>query len=209
MIDVERFYSSKIVENFFNFQNFEEINNNANCIYPGWLERIIVNYFFFIIPFFIGVNFTHFNNTAIKNFDLNPQRMKENYTPMMWLLLIALSIFILLNLAYHFYNYAVISLIKFGVYIIILFGIIATIAYGTYLNRQKKVLHIHHFNLMSLLLIFVNVHCIYDLILFGLLNGIMVEGAARWGIRSIWENREKDKGRNIEINVIMQPRNNE
>lgn len=188
MTDFKRLYSFKFLENFFNFYPFYESNANNICILPGFFEVTLLNYFFYFLPFIIGLNFTAIvdNIQAIKYLKMNWNKRK-NWERKHWVIIYGLITFFVLNVVFHFVNYARDSLWKFLLFLILFISITVYLTYRYLHNKSTKQLDLTNPTLIMLVLIFVNIHCVYDLILFGFLSGLMSSSAGKNGIRDIFK----------------------
>lgn len=178
--------------NFLNEENFSEKKTQKCCIFPSVVERTLTNFLFYVLPFFIGLNFTHIPEVfpSIKYLDLNWYRIRR-YTKRLWALFCIFVLFVIFSFVFHFINYYEISKWKFIFYVSLLFSIVISIALYTYCKRDRITLHLHHSSLMIILIPFINLHCIFDMLELGVFTGVMVEGACRWGISNIFEDKKQ------------------
>jgi len=109
-----------------------------------------------------------------------------------WILFISLISGITFLLIYHCYFYAIVSFLKLLYYVVLLLLIGGFIIIKTFLSPDKH-LHIHHYFLMMIILPFLGLHINLDLVLFGVLSGIMIEGGCRWGLDPVWEDGWDDE----------------
>ncbi len=164
---------------------FREVS--SDCKYPTIFERILSNYFFFILPFIIGLNFTYLDYIKeLQKFTLSWEDMK-NWGWDLWRLFIALCLFILFTISFLFYSLIKTSIYRFAVYIIFLIGLVLFIVIKTKKEKKNnKHFHLHHYALMVILNLLLGIHHEYFIILLGIFSGIMVEGCCRWGVSSCW-----------------------
>lgn len=159
----------------------------TECKYPVFFERVFQNYFFFILPFIIGLNFTYLDYIPeLQKFTLAWHDMK-NWGLDLWALFVALCLFILFTISFLFYSIIQTSLIRFAIYALFLASLIVYVFMKTKKEEKKgKHFHLHHYALMLVLNWFLGIHHDYFMILLGVFSGIMIEGSCRWGISSCW-----------------------
>lgn len=182
-------FSKNLAEYFkpeFYFKTFK-----TECKYPVFFERVFQNYFFFILPFIFGLNFTYLDDIPeLQKFNLAWHDMK-NWGMDLWALFVALCLFILFTIGFLFYSLINTSLIRFGVYLLFMGVLIIYVFVRT--NKEKKNnkhFHLHHYALMLVLNLFLGIHHDYFMILLGVFSGIMIEGSCRWGVSSCWSDDE-------------------
>ena len=174
MTDARRIYSLKFLENFLNVYTYLDLNSNNLCIFPGFLEVIFLNYNLFILPFFFGLNFFSIIESfqTFKYMRMN-WYMTKYWERKHWVIYYILIGFFIFNILFHFANYARDSIFKFGFFLILICLISGYITLR-YIRNKKVFLDLNSPTLIMLVIIFVNINCIYELILFGICNGLMV-----------------------------------
>jgi len=162
-------------------------NNNSDCKYPIFFERIFKNYFLFILPFIVGINFTYMDNIKpLQKFNLAWHDMlKWSYN--LWILFFLLCLLIFLTLYLLFITLIKISILRLGIYLLFLLTIFIYVFEKNKREKiKKKHFHLHHYALMLVINLFLGVNHDFFLLLLGVFSGIMVEGACRWGVSSCW-----------------------
>jgi hypothetical protein len=159
----------------------------TECKYPVFFERVFQNYFFFILPFILGLNFTYLDYIPeLQKFTLSWKDMK-NWGLDLWALFVALCLFILFTILFLFYSLIHTSLIRFGIYVFFLGSLIVYVFIRNKKEeKNNKHFHLHHYALMLILNWFLGIHHDYFVILLGVFSGIMIEGSCRWGVSSCW-----------------------
>jgi hypothetical protein len=191
MVDFQRIYSFKFIQNFLNISDYKTLNSN-NCVYPGFVERFLKNYFLFIFPFFIGLNYSSITERVEffrkQFFCLEWNWNNKTIWPFkQWVYLSFFLFFITLNIIFHFLNYCRDSYGRFLFFIVFSVIILGSIFYYNNKVKLTKKLELNTVVVIMIILPFINIHCVYDLILFGVLNGILVEAICKEGIVNIWK----------------------
>lgn len=159
----------------------------GQCEYPVFFEIVLNNYFFIVLPFIIGLNFTYLDDLpALRDFNLTWHDMK-NWGWLLWTLFILLCIFILSTMSFLFYCLSQNSFQRLGVYAGFLIALFIYIYVRSQKEKPKKTFHLHHYALMFLLSLLLGIHNEYFTILLGIFSGIMIEGCCRWGVSSCWD----------------------
>ena len=171
---------------------FEMPENHAECkTYTQLNAWSRYNFLFYTIAYVIGCNFTHLDKIPIfRNFTLTCDDMK-NWTKQQWIIFAALIIFIGVNVVYLFYLYHLAKIMKF--YILLLIATVLFFVGGTYYYRKTKNLHVHHYVVGCLVVMFSGYQTGYISFLNGLFAAIMTEGACHYGYSHIWT--PKNEGR--------------
>jgi hypothetical protein len=194
MSDVKRLYSFKFLENFLNINPFVESNKNNLCVMPGFFEISLLNLVFYFYPLLIGLNFTAItdNIQCIKYLKMNWNK-KKNWERKHWFIIYGLITFLVLNVVFHFVNFARDSWWKFFIFSLLFLFIGGYILYRYFISHKKtKELDFTNPTLIMFVIIFVNLRCVYDLILLGFLSGLLASSAGRNGIRDIFKERDLD-----------------
>lgn len=191
MRDIKRIYSLKFLQNFLNFYSYSDLypgdSNKTNgktnlttdtCIYPGFIERITLNFSFFFLPFLFGIHLKYIISTlpSLANIEINLWQTKK-WNKMTYIILSCVLFFILVNLVFYIYNYARDSVVKFIIFLTVLIILTSIMIFNTLkmINHKKSNSQLMSVSFLLMVLIpFVNIHCVYSLILFGLLNGVLV-----------------------------------
>jgi len=128
-----------------------------------------------LLAFYIGLQWTHAGQGILSHFTLDWNIMK-NWPPILWAVFCALVAGVIL-LVYILVNaYSVNGVLKgYGV----LEGVIFSWLY--YKSRGAINIHVHHYTLMMVLQSLCCYQSIFITVLAGAFNGIMIEGASRWG----------------------------
>jgi len=163
----------------------------TECKYPVFFERVFQNYFFFILPFILGLNFTYLDDIPeLQKFNLTWDDMK-NWGWDLWTVFAALCLFIFFTIGFLFYSLIQTSLLRFIVYLVFLAALLVYVLVRTNKEQKhKKHFHLHHYALMLVLNLLLGVHHDYFMVLLGAFSGIMVEGSCRWGVSSCWNDDE-------------------
>ena len=120
---------------FFNYQDSE-----THCHLYSRMEVFKYNYFYLIV-YFIGLNFTHLDQPPFNQITLEWDIMK-NWPWYIWLIFLGMVSFILINVGYLLTLYVKSEVIK--LYIFFILAIIGFFVGGTLYYKDKK-LHIHHY----------------------------------------------------------------
>jgi hypothetical protein len=142
------------------------------------------NYFIWTVAFFIGLQFTHADVGFMQQFTLDWSVMK-NWPWWMWCIFVGLLLLIFSILAYLFFLYYTIGFLT--IYLGLLVAVIGAFAGITFLLRKNYNLHFHHYVLGMFVMTFSCYQNAFVTVLHGIFNGIMIEGASRWGYDPIWE----------------------
>lgn len=159
--------------------------NKPQCKYPILWETIFFNYFFFIIPFIFGLNFTYLDNIPIlQKFTLSCKDMK-NWGFTLWSLFFILCIFLLSVLVILFKTLIEISIWRFLFYVfsILIFGGFCVF----YTKKSGRKFHLHHYALGVIVCCFLGIRNDFFTIVLAVFAGVMVEGSCRWGCSPIWD----------------------
>lgn len=126
----------------------------------------------------------------MQRFVLNPDRMKE-WPVFLWIVLAALVGLILGILGFLFWKYIV-----FNIWWIYLIYIGVLVLYFVISNCFAKEMHIHHYNVGILVMIFIGYQHPFSTIIHGIFNGVMIEGCTRYNCGPIfkYDNKILDMG---------------
>jgi hypothetical protein len=157
------------------------------CRFFSIFEVIFYNYVFFVIPFFIGCNFTHLVNVSwLSSFSLTSKPIKKWRCPQ-WFL----ATFILINWIYILYTLNSESQQRFLIY-----AGLATVMVVLFIKRKhiekafSKLFRLNYYVLAMCLCPLIALHGVYMAMLLAIVSGIMVEGASRLGTISFWNNED-------------------
>ena len=143
---------------------------------------VAFNFMLYILPFFIGLNWTHFQSLPfIDGISLSPQGMRKlrankaalgALLPIMAFSAVALVVHVALlwQTAY------------FGWYVGWTALVVAGMSVVTFMLRRSHHIHVHHFFLCSMLLPYTGFCNPISAVCQGLLAGVYVEGVARFGM---------------------------
>jgi len=154
----------------------------TECHIYDRMEVFKYNYFYLIV-YFIGLNFTHLDNPPFNQITLEWDIMK-NWPWYLWVTFFGIVSFIFLNIGYLCTLY-----IKSGViagYLELLVAIPVFFVVVTYLYRNTRKLHVHHYVIGYCVVMLVGYQSMYTSAFGAIFTGIMVEGASRWGFDPIW-----------------------
>jgi len=150
--------------------------------YSGFLYYFIYNYFFYVLPFFIGLHFTYldyipFLQAIVFNRD-GIRRLRLNH----WIFLAVTALFIGSLIAFHcilFFQSKKWIFYLFGFsFLAVLFSIVSF--YNIKLRGMS--FHIHHYQIFGFLFALMPFQNIVSSFFQALAAGIFVEGIARWGM---------------------------
>ena len=128
-----------------------------------------------LLAFYLGLQWTHAGQGILAHFTLDWNTMK-NWPPILWGVFFALIAGILL-LVYVLVNaYSVNGVLR---EYFVLEGII--FSWFFYKSRGAKDIHVHHYTLMMVLQSLCCYQSVFITVVAGAFNGIMIEGASRWG----------------------------
>lgn len=126
-------------------------NSVPSCKVYTNMEIFKFNYFVWTLGLFAGLQWTHIDVGPMKNLTLEWDIMKT-WGKGMWILFLSILLFILGVVYVTFHVYYVIGYLKW--YILYLIWGIGFIALKTYLVRDTKKLHIHHYFWSSVIVTF-------------------------------------------------------
>jgi len=162
------------------FKNFK-----PQCNYPILWEIIFFNYFFFVIPFIIGLNFTYLDNIKeLQKFTLSCKDMK-NWGCHLWTLFLILIAFLISVLVILFKNLLEYSIKRFMFYLFVIVFFFGFCYYKT--KKTGRKFHLHHYALGVIVCCFLGIHNDFFTIVLAVFSGVMVEGSCRWGCSPIWD----------------------
>lgn len=156
----------------------------ANCCYV-YTDREVMMHNFWVIAFFcLGMNYTHLDFPPFSQFSFNTKQLR-NYNWFGWTLFTTFFIGVFANIyyIYHVHMFTMSHTLYLYVTAIIILFVIAK----TVLLRKTHYVHIHHYSCGMLGMIYWGFQNIYVASLCGLMAGVMVEGAARWGFADTWK----------------------
>jgi hypothetical protein len=118
----------------------------------------------------------------MKKFVLDPAVMKT-WPPILWIIFFALIAF-LISL------FAVIGKLYIAIHILKYYALwaVALTSYIVYRSKHASDTHIHHYTLGMIVLSFTCYQSTFTTVVAGIFNGVMIEGASRWGYDPIWTN---------------------
>lgn len=170
--------------------------DDIRCRYTSFWESVLTNYIFFVLPFMVATNFTYMDFSALRIFNLDWADMKT-WGPGLWSLFVVLITFVVSNFYYHFHYYYLISEVRLAFYVSILTVIILYfVIMANFIMYPTKQLHIHHYMFMMIVSLFTGIHGYYDLSLYGVISGIMLEGSCRWGVSPCWQDVDSEENKN-------------
>jgi len=133
-----------------------------------------------LIAYYFGLQFTHADQGILKKFVLDWNVMKT-WPPILWAVFCVLIAAILLLVSILVRVYVEYHILKDYFYLI---AVIA--AWFYYKSQGAKNIHVHHYTLMMGLQALCCYQDIFITVLSGVFNGIMIEGASRWGYDPIF-----------------------
>jgi hypothetical protein len=133
------------------------------------------NYLIWTLAFFLCLQFTHADEGIMKQFVLDPAVMK-NWPPVLWAVFAGLVSFLGALVVIIVKLYLALSIVKWYI------CFIGAVGVWFYLKARKATdIHIHHYCIGAAV---VSICCYQDIfitLVSGIFNGIMIEGASRWG----------------------------
>ena len=157
---------------------------SANCCYLYSNFEVIFHNLCFVIAYVIGLNYTHLDHPPLNNFGFTTELIRK-FTWVLWSVLAVLLGGIILNF-YYLYHVQYIS----GSHIHYVYLSIALLVFSvlrTYALRKTHCVHVHHWTCGFVLLMYFGYQNVYVASFCGVLAGVMVEGAARWGFDDVWK----------------------
>ena len=122
---------------------------------------------------------------------LTPKRMKE-WTTSQWILFFTIVIFIVFLVIKQFIDYPKQFnseiVYVYGFYVFSVALIITTL---TFILNKTHVIHLHHYFMGMVYLPLVSVQDKMNLVILAMLYGMMIEGAAKWGLDPIWKEKKE------------------
>jgi hypothetical protein len=162
------------------FKNFIQ-----ECNYPVLWETILNNYFFFILPFILGLNFTYLDYIKeLQLFTLSCDDMKKwgcHLWTLFFLLIAFLSTLLIILTKTLLEN----SIKRFLFYLLMIIFFVGICIYIT--KKTGKKFHLHHYALGLIVCCFLGIHNDLFTIVMGIFSGVMVEGSCRWGVSPLWD----------------------
>ena len=152
-------------------------------IYYNKWNCIMYKYCVWTIPYWIGLQFTHFDVELFRGFSLSPEYIRQ-WRPQLWVVALILLAAVLGVLGYDIYCWYEIDLI--WVFFAILGVEILLFVCVTVCLRKTRFLHFHHYTVAMCCIPFLGIQRPFLNILCGFVNGVMVEGGSRWGYDPIW-----------------------
>ncbi len=210
MCDIRRIYTLEFISNFFGLFEFVDVNSNKFlCIFPTFIEKFVINFFFFFIPFLFGLYHTRFilakcnqNNQSNSNHKTETKRDtshkplifdKQNYLDLFkdnMMIFLTHIIFLSVNIIYYLFSYYTDSLFKFIIYISIFLGQVNFISIKTFV---KGYITLSKSTILMILMPYVNTHCIYSTMLLGWMIGLFSTDVYENGFTGLWETAEDIK----------------
>ena len=133
-----------------------------------------------LAAFYLGLQWTHAGQGILAHFTLDWDTMK-NWPPILWAVFCALIAGICLLVSVLYSAYSVTGALKEYA---ILEGLI--FSWFFYKARGAKDIHVHHYPLMMVLQSLCCYQSPFITVVAGAFNGIMIEGASRWGYDPIF-----------------------
>lgn len=143
----------------------------------------LYNWLFYIVPFFIGLHFTYLDHIPFLQKIAFSKSFMVKFRPSHWLLLFFGTAFICAILSYQFYLFYIherwiYPLISIGIAIFFL----VLIRIAKKIGGQPTYIHVHHYQIGGVLMLFTPFQNIVSSISQALAAGVYVEGVARWGM---------------------------
>jgi len=160
----------------------EDVSPLEHCHTFTRSEVFWYNYWY-IIMYFIGLNFTHLDNPPFNQLTLEWDVMKK-WPWYMWVIFVAIMGFIFVNFLYLLSLYYQSGVI--GFYLLLLLAMPVFFIGGSYVYRNTRKLHVHHYVIGCCMVIMTGYQSTYVSTLGAVFMGIMVEGSCRWGFDPIW-----------------------
>lgn len=108
----------------------------------------------------------------------------KNWPPILWVIFIGMIGLIGFTISYIFQMYAIIHIAFY--YEVLLVAIIVGVIGYAYLISDKYEFHFHHYCIGMFGMIFACYQNIFITAVHAIFNGIMIEGACRWGYDPIF-----------------------
>ena len=150
--------------------------------YSYW-ECISYNMSLWATAFAFGLQFTHFDVSFMRGFSLSPEHIRR-WNGGIWTVAIVLLIIMLGGLGYLIYlwNSAGIVWAFFAILGVELIFFVTV----TCVLKRTHYLHVHHYTWAMMCLPLLSLQAGFATFLCGWINGVMIEGGARWGYDPIW-----------------------
>jgi len=145
------------------------------------------NFFFYVVPFFIGLHFTYLDYMPfLQGIVLTREELKK-LKFLQWVLLAVGSIIILVLIGFHFYLFYISEkYLYFGIGYGFFF--ISCFIYWIAI-RKTTVIHLHHYQIGAFFIAFTPFQNIISAICQGIVTGLYVEGISRWGMHPLFKRK--------------------
>ncbi|PRP79348.1 hypothetical protein PROFUN_12949 [Planoprotostelium fungivorum] len=161
------------------FEGFGRERNDL--LWSGPAAYFVYNYFFYIVPFFLGLHFTYLDYLPLMGeFVINTESIKR-FKKGHWIIGASLSSLILFLLSYHVWLFIFHHTWK--IYLPVFFGLLVSFVLRVFIHtRRGGTIHVHHFQIGAVLMAFTPFQNIISSTLQGIAAGVFVEGLTRWGM---------------------------
>lgn len=158
------------------------VDEHESCHkYSKW-EVFCYNYYYLLV-FFLGLNFSHLDQPPLKSLSLTPSAMKK-WNCFQWLFIIMVFVIVICNIIIGLTIFHRSGLL--GMYLSIIGIILAYLGIGAFIRRKTHNLHFHHYAWAACLVVLCGYQNMYFTTVGALCSGIMIEGMSRWGFGPLW-----------------------
>lgn len=130
----------------------------------------------------VGLHFTYLDTGTLQQFTLTPTSL-DHWPQSLWYLFLALIVVLGVIAGYLGFLYR--DCLRF--YFVITFTFILVAQSSALVYGRDCILHVHHYSLAALCMVYCGWPNTAVGVMHGLANGVMIEGVARWGYAPIWE----------------------
>ena len=173
--------------------------SEERCPY-GAIDVLIWNWGVWGTAYFIGLQWTHLDQGPLSHFSIDKEQMKE-WPDYFWVIIGCILISLITPVIFCFYKYYVSGVLLF--YFLMAFSIAI---WFMYFYSKSSDVHWHHYCFGMAVILFCADQDIFICCISGIFNGIMIEGASRYGYDPVF-NYDKPKTQIKTKNVKVQNQN--
>ena len=150
--------------------------------YPWW-HVFLYNLFAWTLPYYVGLQFTHFDKGVMTKFVLKPEKMKT-WPKILWIIFVSIIVLALAIVGYMIYAYIMAD--RWWQYIVWTLVVILGFVGITVACSKCYSIHMHHYTVGCIVIVLLGYRSIPCAIVHAFCNGMMIEGGSRWGYDPIW-----------------------
>ncbi|CDW85264.1 UNKNOWN [Stylonychia lemnae] len=163
----------------------QEEDQNELCKLYDLNDVVDYNYHVYTFGFIAGLQITHLQLSFLRDFKISPASMRS-WPIYLWIIFSIGVLFFGQIFFYLFHLYEQIGLLDYYTrWAIFIIGV--TIVCNKIYSKQGRVLHLHHYILAQIMLVFCCYQNLFVSFIHAFASGVMTEGLARWGAGEIWQ----------------------